>query len=832
MNGIDLRRTSRKWLVIHGHFYQPPRENPWLGEIETQESAAPFHDWNERIYSQCYRPNAYSRMLDKHGMITGVTNNYEYLSFNFGPTLVSWLSTHHPVTFGRIVAGDKLGAKRCSGRGNALAQVYNHIIMPLASRRDKLTQIRWAKDSFKKSFGREPRGMWLAETAINMETVACLIEERISFIVLSPNQAQAFRPLRGHTPWKDTAESGIDTRRPYRLFAADASGKKTGGHLDVFFFDEGLSKEISFNGLLQDANAFGNRINDCYSATSSDDEVVVIATDGETFGHHKPFADMCLAYFFRHVAPLLDIQVVNFDHFRTIHPPRYEVSIKNAFDEGTAWSCAHGVGRWIRDCGCNTGGQPGWNQKWRTPLRDALDALQKRIDTVYVKASASAGVDPWALRDWYVERLQGYDFAKWKKALQRIVPNVKGSDTHLARLRRLLEAQKYMLFSFTSCGWFFSELSGIEPMQNLAFACRALQLGVDEPDQEKVLDVFLTDLARANSNLHNDTGETLFRRHILPYFHHNHMMAFVAVVEKNLGMVPGTVIREYGYACRVEHVSVKGKGSAVTSLHRVSIVHERYGCTDGYYVSMSGEDTGKPCGRVLRTDVFPPGNPPNAEMVSAHGGAVRFILPAVFSTLRDKIAGQYLRQISKTSYEFFNGWFRKNEHDLESLCSINTSLPLHFEAPVGFVLQEQWNTAFTELTMENVAAVTDRLALIYGKSMHFKVKMDLTLGAACCEKLLTDALDTLKDGLDAARCDAMRMLMDITDRYSLPVSKHRLEDILYPVLTGPVHDLYRETPIPVVRGKKKTGVDKWVIVEKLLKFAERMNFNVDNVVRS
>ncbi|MFW6245606.1 MAG: glycoside hydrolase, partial [Fibrobacterota bacterium] len=238
--------TGNKFVVVHGHFYQPPRENPWLDIIEEQESAAPYHDWNERIYDECYRPNAYSRLLDSQGAITGIHNNYTNMSFNFGPTLFSWLERYHPVTAQKIIAADKLSSEKLGGHGNAVAQVFNHIIMPLAPRRDQLTQIRWAKHFFKKRHGRDPEGIWLGETAINMITVQCLIEEKIRYVILAPSQAESFRHLDSDQ-WVQTKDQGVDTRRPYRIFPRNESGEQLPGHLDLFFFDEGLSKEISFN---------------------------------------------------------------------------------------------------------------------------------------------------------------------------------------------------------------------------------------------------------------------------------------------------------------------------------------------------------------------------------------------------------------------------------------------------------------------------------------------------------------------------------------------------------------------------------------------------------
>jgi len=457
MNGNEGGAPQpRKWVIIPGPFYQPPRENPWLNLIETQSGAAPYHDWNERIYAECYRPNGASRLLDPDGMISHIHNNYTTMSFNFGPPLMSWIEKNHPKTAKRISHGDREGARLNGGHGSALAQVYNHIIMPLASRRDQLTQIRWAKAAFKKSFGRDPEGMWLAETAVNMETIRCLIDEDISFIICSPSQAESVRRLHDSSHWISTNEQPMDTRRPYRLFLRDGSGNGDGRYIDIFFFNEPLSKEISFNDILKDANTLGKRIDGCFTPGSDHDEVTVIATDGETFGHHKPFGDMCLAYFFSRIAPQLSIQPTNFGHYLSLHPPQYEVTLRNAFGEGTSWSCAHGVGRWIRDCGCSTGGKSGWHQRWRGPLRSALEKLQKRIDTVYETACAEANIDPWELRDEYGRCFDGpTQPVGFETSTLQTQPLFKSlSPDRERRLRRLLEAQKFMLFSFTSCGWF------------------------------------------------------------------------------------------------------------------------------------------------------------------------------------------------------------------------------------------------------------------------------------------------------------------------------------------------------------------------------------------
>jgi alpha-amylase/alpha-mannosidase (GH57 family) len=356
-------------LILHGHFYQPPRENPWTDQIERQDSALPDHDWNERIAQQCYIPNTCSRVLDPQGKIVGINNNYEYLSFNFGPTLLSWLEKAHPLHYQKIIEADKISCQKYQGHGNAIAQVYNHIIMPLADRRDKLTQIRWGKADFYHRFGRVAEGMWLAETAMNMETVECLIEEGIKFVILAPSQA-----LRIHAPetkrksgekeeWTDVSFSNINTMQAYRLYPKDAQGNKLSEkYLTAFFYHGPLAHGISFAHFLRDANSLADRILEYAGPEQEGPRLVHAATDGEIYGHHEPFGDMCLAFLYTRLAREKNIELVNYGSFIERFPPGAEVEIKDAQGEGTSWSCVHGVGRWIRNCGCSTGGKEVWNQ--------------------------------------------------------------------------------------------------------------------------------------------------------------------------------------------------------------------------------------------------------------------------------------------------------------------------------------------------------------------------------------------------------------------------------------------------------------------------------------
>ena len=507
------------YFAIHGHFYQPPRENPWTGEIENQPSAAPFHDWNDRIAAQCYTPNAASRILSGSGRIQNIVNNYEYMSFNMGPTLIGWIRTHLPDTYRRIQEADAKTVTRF-GHGNAIAQVYNHIIMPLASHEDRITQIRWGIQDFETHFGRKPEAMWLAETAINMDVIVDLIREGIRFTILSPTQAECFRPLGGKdSDWKGCENTDIDTTRPYRIFPVDENGKKIcDGYLDVFFYNPWLSSAVGFEHLLRDANVFGKRIQDGFDPNREDAQLVSIGTDGESYGHHEPFGDMCAAWLFNHYAPEHEMIPVNFGWFLEKFPPKFEVKIKNAHSEGCAWSCAHGVGRWYRDCGCSTGGGPDWNQKWRTPLRDAMNYLKKFADEVFVREMEKiARVNPWDARNLYAQVLVKPEEKDRKEKFFAEILKDPNDKKARATAIRLMEIEKFCLFSFTSCGWFFNDIEGLEPVQNMRYAERAMELlRPFLPINHPLRDQFLSILGRATSNEHHWSGTEVFVRYAMP----------------------------------------------------------------------------------------------------------------------------------------------------------------------------------------------------------------------------------------------------------------------------------------------------------------------------
>lgn len=496
---------EERFVCIHGHFYQPPRENPWLEAVEVQDSAAPYHDWNERVTAECYAPNAVARLLDEIGRITALHNNYERISFNFGPTLLSWMEQARPSLYAQILAADQASARRY-GRGNAIAQVYGHCIMPLAGRRDQQTQVCWGIADFVHRFGRRPDGMWLPETAVDRRTLAVLAENGIRFTILSPLQAARVRYAGGE--WQDVHDGRIDWLRPYRCTL------DSGLEITIFFYDPGIAHGIAFAGLLNDGRELARRLTAAALAGSAAPHVqpplVNIATDGESYGHHHRFGEMALAAAIDSIDRGGQAQLTNY----AAYLDKVKVLDDVEIHENSSWSCAHGVERWRANCGCNAGSLPGWQQAWRTPLRKALDWLNGKLDAMFEQQGAKVLRDPWAARDAYLTVVLRRDSEEREAFLLRHAVTPVDARARI-RLWRLLEMQRYGLLSFTSCGWFFNDPTGIETVQVLSYAARALQLAAEcgahlEPE-------FLRHLQTMQSNLpESGDGRQLYRHLIRP----------------------------------------------------------------------------------------------------------------------------------------------------------------------------------------------------------------------------------------------------------------------------------------------------------------------------
>jgi alpha-amylase/alpha-mannosidase (GH57 family) len=494
-----------KYVCIHGHYYQPPRENPWLEVIEYQDSAHPFHDWNERINVECYAPNASSRILNDDGLIKKIVNNYAKISFNMGATLLSWLEEKDPETYQKILDADKESMQYFSGHGSAIAQAYSHLIMPLANERDKYTQVRWGIDDFKYRFKRMPEGMWLAETAVDTATLEIMAEEGIKYTVLAPRQAKAFRKV-GDKNWQELGHAAVDPRLAY--WCNLPSGKK----IALFFYDGRVAQDVAFNNLLSNGASLANRILETLDFHSDEPQLAHIATDGESYGHHHRYGEMALSAAIKHIdrqQPM--VKLTNYGEFLELHPPTHEIQIH----ENSSWSCVHGVERWRSNCGCHTGGGPGWHQKWRAPLRESLDWLRDELNLIFERKATKYFEDPWAVRDAFIEVILNRDednviaFLE-KHAIHHPTPEDR------TEMLRLLEIQRNSILMFTSCGWFFNDVSGIETSQILKYACRAIYYArqVAGVDLEAI---FIEKLEAAPSNIakYKNAGE-IYRKDVLP----------------------------------------------------------------------------------------------------------------------------------------------------------------------------------------------------------------------------------------------------------------------------------------------------------------------------
>jgi len=473
---------SERYICIHGHFYQPPRENPWLEEVEFQDSAQPYHDWNERITAECYAPNAVSRVMDSEWRIIGLINNYSRISFNFGPTLLYWLAKHKPSVYQSILDADKESRTNFGGHGSAIAQIYNHMIMPLANRRDKETQVKWAICDFEIRFGRFPEGMWLSETAVDIESLEVLAENSIKFTILSSHQALKIRKI-GEENWVDVSDGKIDPR--YSYLCALPSGKT----IVLFFFDRRTAADISFGHLLENGEAFANRLIGALNAKDGEVLIESVASDGELYGHHHPHGDMTLAYCLYYLVSNETAKLTNYGEFLEKYPPIHEVQIA----QNTSWSCSHGIERWRADCGDNMG-RAGWRQAWRKPLREAMDWLRDTLISPFEQAVAQYLSDPWISRNDYITVV----LDRSRENIETFLSNHSKqplNEPEKRRVIKLLEMQRHTMLMYTSCGWFFDEISGIETVQVMMYAARVMQLakelfGLDlESKYLKILEV-------------------------------------------------------------------------------------------------------------------------------------------------------------------------------------------------------------------------------------------------------------------------------------------------------------------------------------------------------
>jgi alpha-amylase/alpha-mannosidase (GH57 family) len=686
-----------RYICIHAHFYQPPRENAWLEAVELQDSAYPYHDWNERVTAECYAPNSASRILDGDGRILQIVNNYSKISFNFGPTLLSWMEQKSPAVYQAILEADRDSQRHFSGHGSAVAQAYNHMILPLASRRDKYTQIVWGIRDFESRFGRHPEGMWLPETAVDLQTLEVLAELGIKFTILSPYQAGRVRPLGGRA-WRKVDGGRIDPSMAYAVRVP------SGQTMNVFFYDGPISRSIAFEDVLGDGKRLSDRLLGAFSDSRTWPQLVHIATDGETYGHHKSYGDMALAFALNYIESSKLARLTNYAEYLEKHPPTQEAKVIG----NSSWSCAHGIERWRSDCGCNSGGHSGWNQQWRAPLRQAFDWLRDNVAPHYEVEAAKLFVNPWRTRDAYIavvldrsrENVIRFMTEQAKRAL---------SETEIVSGLKLLELQRYLMLMYTSCGWFFDDLSGLETVQVIQYAGRALQLA-GQLFSEDLATPFLNLLAQARSNLpEQGDGRAIYENYVQP--------AMVDLEKVGAHYAVSSLFEEYGEVAhiycydigRMEYRSSRqGKLRVVLGQAKVSseitweadqitfgVLHLADHSVLGGVRRFEGGEGYRALDEEVKKAVESGDLAELVRLVEKNFSSGTYTLRMLFRDEQRKILGIILEEATNEARMLYRNFHDEHAHLIRFVTDLGVPLPRRFRLAVDFTLNSDLLDAFS-----------------------------------------------------------------------------------------------------------------------------------------
>ncbi|HEY3860285.1 MAG TPA: DUF3536 domain-containing protein [Verrucomicrobiae bacterium] len=634
----------KKYICVHGHFYQPPRENPWLEAVEMQDSAHPYHDWNERITAECYAPNAHSRRLDGQNRIESIISNYARMSFNFGPTLLSWMQEKSPDLLAAIQEADQESQGRFSGHGSAISQCYNHPIMPLANARDKQTQVAWGIRDFECRFKRAPEGMWLPECAVDIESLEALAQFGIQFTILSPFQASRIRKI-GATDWQDVNGGKVDPSMAYKVVLP------SGHSIAVFFYDAPVAQSIAFERLLTDGGRLVKRLMDACNDSRTWDQLVHVATDGESYGHHFHYGDMALAYALKSIESNPDVHLTVYGEFLEKHPPTHEAELHSP----SAWSCSHGVGRWHRDCGCNSGGHAGWNQGWREPLRNALDWLRDELAPRYERHGRELLKDPWEARQEYINVILDRCPENLAKFFERQAARPLNEQEQNTALK-MLELQRHAMLMYTSCGWFFDELSGLETVQVIQYAARAVQLANDLW-KEDLESKFVERLAAAKSNIpaHGD-GRAIYEKFVKPAIVTRDTVGAHYAISSVFESYPPDA-RLYAFSFHQEDRQMVTAGAARLALGRARVTFEVTRTSDylsygvlymgshnlNCWVHLNGNAEGfDQLAKGVREAFDRADFPQVIRLMDAHFGQMQYSLKTLFRDEQRKLLGQIL----------------------------------------------------------------------------------------------------------------------------------------------------------------------------------------------
>ena len=767
-----------RYICIHGHFYQPPRENAWLEYVEMQDSAYPYHDWNERVTAECYAPNTASRILDSEDYITQIVNNYTKISFNFGPTLLAWMEENASDVYQAILKADRESQQVFSGHGSALSQAYNHMIMPLANHQDKHTQVFWGVRDFEHRFERKPEGMWLPETAVDLETLDILAELGIKFTILAPHQANRVRQI-GTDTWSDISNASIDPTMAYEL------NLPTGRKIAIFFYDGPISRNVAFEDLLKSGDNFARHLADAFSEECARPQLVHIATDGETYGHHHRFGDMALAFALHYIEINGLAQITNYGEYLEKHPPTYEVEIK----ENTSWSCAHGIERWRSDCGDNAGRNPKWNQAWRAPLREALDWLRDSLVPKYQEMASQFLKDPWVARDDYIAVV----LDRSPENIQRFFERHRTRELNAAEvviLLKLLELQRHAMLMYTSCGWFFDELSGIETVQVIQYAGRAVQLA-QELFGDDIEQNFLErlELAKSNISKHSD-GRKIYEKFVRP--------AIVDLTKVTAHFAISSLFEQYGeqaeiycYNVDIEDYQTSECGKAklaagkarVTSAittesatlsfgvlhlgdHNVNAGVREYQGNEAYQTMVV--ETTQTCAAADFPEVI--------RLLDKHFGISTYSIKDLFVDEQRKVLDSILESALAEIEAAYHQVYEHHYPPMRFLSELGNPIPKSFHSAAEFILNSGLRKAVSgdSLDLERIRSILDEIRT-------WKVELD------------TDGLSyLLQQTLEAMMASLVTTPEDIDLLKELLAAAEMLHSLPFPIDLWKVQNLYHE----------------------------------------
>ena len=824
MNQI-MAKSNEKFLTIHGHFYQPPRENPWLEAIELQDSALPFHDWNERICKECYNPNSVSRIVDNRNHILDIVNNYEYMSFNFGPTLLSWLEEYAPLTYERIIKADIESIQQHNGHGNAMAQVYNHMIMPLANSKDKETQVKWGIKDFERRFGRKPEGIWLAETAVDDETLRVLVDNGIKFTVLSPYQALKMRK-NGDKNWQDVSWGNIDPARSYE-YKIKSDPSKT---IDLFFYDGAISRSVAFDELLTDGNKFIKRLKEGVSEVRDYPQLINIATDGESYGHHTKFGDMALSYVLKIKAEDEGFKITNYAEYLDKYKSDYEVDIKQA----SSWSCFHGVGRWKEDCGCSTGGHPGWNQKWREPLRNALDYLRDEMAKIFETEGVKYfNTDVWDVRNNYIDVILDRNYSNIKK-FQKKYFNSELTEDEKVKGMELLEIQRQSMLMYTSCGWFFSEISGIETVQIMKYAARAMQLASRFSDinyEEK----FLAILSAAKSNITEfGTGKDIFERFVKPSVVTSKQLACLWAVssiyqefEDEEDVYCYTVhqkdyqrVQKSNSNFIIGHIEICSK----VTLQKANLVFALMQYAGGdFHCAIKEFSTNDEYQKLKTTLIKTFMLNPLTEIIRALDetfGKEYFTLKDIFIEERKKILQILLKDQLEKFANTYKEMYNQGKGSIYHMQNLGLEIPNEFKISAQYAMSMRYNETLSHTDGFVDKQTIQQISDINYEAKRMGIKIDKTPSNKIFEKRLLINLSRLTKSFEIQQADAILELCDIIEKLDLQIDIAEAQNIYYNKIYHRIGD--------IIENNNETKKDKELqFIDRLLDIGTRLNINVD-----